>query len=104
MWDEVDAASKDVGRLVDPLRVDRGVETLDMAPSRLFVGGVLVVVAKANAHDVVRSEICLMALVMAVCDSRCGRLLATSVVLMRSSDGLPMLRSRVMLTCSFSLL
>ena len=41
---------------MEPLRVDRGVETLDMAPPHLFVGVGLVVVAKANAHDVVRSK------------------------------------------------
>ena len=45
---------------------------------------------------------CLMAFVIVVCVSRCGKLFATSVVLMRSSDGLPVPRSRVMLTRSFS--
>ena len=38
VWDEVDASPKDVGGLVEPLCIDHGVEALDMAPPRLFVG------------------------------------------------------------------
>ena len=49
-------------------------------------------------------NICLVALVMDDCISLCGRWLATSVVLMRSSDGLLTPRSRGMLTSSHSLL
>lgn len=41
---------------MDPFRVDRGVQALDMAPSGLFVGGVLVGVTETNARDVVRTE------------------------------------------------
>ena len=56
MRDEVGAASKNVSRLVDPLRVDGGVETLDMTPPRLFGGVALGGIAKTNAHDVVFSK------------------------------------------------
>ena len=41
---------------MNPLRIDRGVKALSMTPTRLFVGGVLVGGAEANAHDVVRSK------------------------------------------------
>ena len=56
LWDEVDAPSKDVGRLMEPFRIDCGVEALDMAPPHLFVGVGLVSVAKANANYVVRPK------------------------------------------------
>ena len=48
MWYEVDTASEDVGGFVEPFRVHRGVETLDVAPPGLFVGLVVVALVVAN--------------------------------------------------------
>ena len=74
--------------------VHRGVKALDVTPSNLLVGVGLIVGAKAYAHNIVRSKY--------VRDGRLrfalGMLLATSVMLMRSSDGLPTPQSRVTLT------
>ena len=39
---------------MEPLRIDRNIETLDVAPSRLFVG--IWVVAKVHSHYIVRPE------------------------------------------------
>ena len=43
-------------RFVKPLRVDRRIKTLDVAPSRLLVGVGEVVGSKAYTHDVIRPE------------------------------------------------
>ena len=102
VWNEVDASSENVGEFVKLLRVDRSVEALDVAPTCLLVGVGLVVVAKLMPIMLSVPNVCFMTLEMVVCVSRCGRLLATSVVLMRSANGLPAPWSRVMLTWSFS--
>lgn len=53
MRDEVNATSKNIGGLVDLFRVNRHIEKLNMTPTRLFYGVVLIDVAKANVHDVI---------------------------------------------------
>lgn len=59
MWSKVDTASENVGGFVKPLRVNRGVEALNMIPTRLFVGVGLVIVAKVNVDYVIRNK-CLL--------------------------------------------
>ena len=54
--DEIYPPSEHVDGLVDPFRIHRGIEAMDVTPSRLLRGGTLICVAETNTNYVIRSK------------------------------------------------